>query len=142
MEISEVKRRVSETIERARRAAADRRARSDEAAHEYSSFLDEIAVPLIRQIANVLKAAGYHYGVFTPSGSVRLMSETTSDDYIELTLDTSGDHPAVMGHSRRARGRRVIETERPLGRGGAIRNLTEEDVLAYLLKELEPFVEK
>lgn len=141
MEISEVKRRVLDAIDRSKRQAAHRRARGDEATREYGVFLDQIAVPIVRQISNVLKAEGYPFGVFTPGGSVRLMSEKTSDDYIELTLDTSADEPAVLGHSRRSRGRRIVESERPIGRG-PIRNLTEEDVLAYLLKELEPFVEK
>jgi hypothetical protein len=141
MEISEVRRSVSEAIERAKRAAAERRARADEAAREYSAFLDHIAIPLFRQVANVLKAQGYPFSVFTPSGSVRLMSEKSSEDFIELTLDTTGDEPVVIGHSSRARGRRVVETERPLG-NGPVRNLTEEQTLAFLLKELEPLVEK
>ena len=47
-----------------------------------------IAVPLFRQVANALKADGYAFTVFTPSGSVRLMSDRVADDYIELTLDT------------------------------------------------------
>lgn len=141
MEISEVRRRLVETIERSKRTAAERRARSDEAAREYAAFLDEVAVPLVRQVANVLKAQGFPFGVFTPGGSVRLMSEKTSDDYIELALDTSGDQPVVLGRSRRARGRRVVETERPIG-AGPVRNLTEDQLLAFLLKELEPFVDK
>jgi hypothetical protein len=35
----------------------------------------------------------------------------------------------------------VLETERPIGEG-PITALTEEDVLAFLLRELEPFVER
>jgi hypothetical protein len=46
-----------------------------------------------------------------------------------------------MGHSRRGRGRRVLESERAIAEG-PVRNLTEQQVLAFLLKELEPFVEK
>jgi hypothetical protein len=141
MEVSEVRRRIAEVIDRSKRAAGARRTRADEAAREYGVFLERIAVPLVRQVSNVLKTEGYPFGVFTPSGSVRLMSEKTSDDYIELTLDTSGDEPAVIGHSRRSRGRRVVESEQPIG-AGPIRNLTEDDVLGFLLKELEPFVEK
>jgi hypothetical protein len=141
MEVSEVRRRLSETIERAKRAAVERRARADEASRDYAVFLDEIAVPLVRQVANVLKIQGFPFGVFTPGGSVRLMSERTSDEYIELTLDTSGNEPVVLGHSRRARGRRVIESERPIATG-PIRSLTDDQLLTYLLKELELFVEK
>ena len=141
MEISEVKRRVGETIERAKRGAADRRARADEAAREYAEFLDRIAVPLLRQTANVLKAQGYPFTLFTPGGSVRLISERQPADYVEVTLDTTGDEPAVMGRSGWARGRRIVEAERAIGTG-PVRSLDEEDVLGFLLKALEPLVER
>jgi hypothetical protein len=141
MEISDVRRHVTETVDRAKRAATERRALSDEASREYAAFLDTIAVPLVRQVANALKVQGFPFGVFTPSGSVRLASERSADDYIELSLDTSGGQPVILGHSRRARGRRIIERERPIG-AGRVRDVTEEDVLAFLLEELEPLVEK
>jgi hypothetical protein len=141
MEISDVRRRVTETVERAKRAAAERRARSDERARDYAVFLDTIAVPLVRQVANALKAQGYSFGVFTPSGSVRLASEKSGDDYIEVSLDSSGDQPVILGHSRRARGRRIVESERPIG-GPAISEVTEEQLLDFLLEELQPLVEK
>ena len=141
MEISDVRRRVTETVDRAKRAAAERRVRSDEASREYAAFLETIAVPLVRQVANALKVQGFLFGVFTPSGSVRLASEKSGDDYIELLLDTSGEQPVILGHSCRARGRRIIEHERPIG-GGPVRDVTEEHVLAFLLEELEPLVEK
>lgn len=141
MEISDVRRHLSETIERAKRAAVDRRTLVDEASREFVVFLEQIAIPLFRQVANVLKVQGYSFDVFTPGGSVRLMSEKNADDFIELTLDTTGEEPLVMGHCRRGRGRRVLESERAIAEG-PVRNLTEQQVLAFLLKELEPFVEK
>jgi hypothetical protein len=140
MEISDVRRRVTETVERARRVAAERRARTDEASRDYAVFLETIAVPLVRQIANALKVQGFPFGVFTPSGSVRLASERSADDYIEVSLDTSGGEPVILGHSRRARGRRIIENERPIGGPGI--EVTEEQLLAFLLEELGPLVEK
>lgn len=139
MEISDVKRRVVETIDGAKRRAADRRVRVDEATKTYEAFLNRIAVPMFRQVANVLKAEGYPFAVFTPGTSVRLSSDRASEDYIELALDTSGDTPTVIGHTRRNRGRRVLESERALGDPAA---LTEDDVLAFVVKELEPFVER
>jgi hypothetical protein len=141
MEISDVRRRVNNTIERARRAAAERRRRADEAARDYDNVLQNIAVPLFRQVANVLKVEGYVFNVFTPGGSVRLMSEKHADDYIELALDTTGNEPVVIGRSRRGRGSRVLESEQAVGQA-PVGSLTEEDVLGFLLKELEPFVEK
>lgn len=141
METSDVRKRLLGTVDRARRAAADRRVRVDEATREYTAFLEQIAVPLFRQIANALKAEGYAFSLFTPGGSVRLMSERSSEDYVELALDTTDDPPRVIGHSSRGRGRRVVESERPIGEG-PLRELTEEDVLRFVMKELEPFVEK
>ena len=139
MEISEVRKKVIETIDRAKRRAADHRARVDEATKLYDAFLDRTAVPVCRQVVNVLRAHGYAFNVFTPGGSVRLTPERGTDDYIELALDTAGDAPVVIGHTRRSRGRRVIDSERPVGDPVA---LSEEDVLAFVLKELEPFVDR
>jgi hypothetical protein len=141
METSDVRRRLNETIERAKRTAAKRRARADEAARDYALFLDQVAVPIFRQVAGALRASGYPFGVITPGGSVRLTSEKAAEDYIELSLDTTGDEPVVMGHSRRSRGRRVIESERPIG-SGPVGALADEHVLNFLMFELEPFVEK
>ena len=141
MEVSEVKRRVSEMMERARRAAAERRVRSDEAARAYEAFLQQTAIPVFRQVANVLKAQSYPFSVFTPSGSVRLISDRGAEDFVELSLDTSGDEPQVLGRVSRRRGGRVIEAERPVA-GGAPQHLSDADVLSFLLKELEPFFER
>jgi hypothetical protein len=139
MEISEVRRRVIETIDRARRRSAERRARHEEAARQYEDFLDRIAAPVFKQVSNVLRAEGFTFTVFTPGGSVRLMSDRSTEDYIELTLDTSSDDPLVVGHTSRSRGRRVVESERSVGPPGA---LSEVDVLSFVLTALEPLVER
>ena len=137
METGEVRRRLQHAIERARRSAADRRARNDDATRAFTGFLDEVAVPLFKQIANVLKIEGHPFTVFTPSGSVRLMSDRSADDYIEIVLDTSDVEPRVMARISRSRGRRLLDEERMIGTPEA---LTEEDLFAFLLKELESFV--
>ena len=141
MEISDIKRRVNETIDRAKRAAAERRAASDQAAKDFGEFLENVAVPIFRQVANVLRAEKYFFSVFTPGGSVRLMSDRTAEDFVELALDTSGGRPVVVGHTSRQRGRRITESERPL-EARSIADISEEDVLEFLLKGLEPLVEK
>src|SRR3954466_1787255 len=97
MEISSVRRRLTETIERAKKQAAERRERGDQAARDFDVFLQKIAVPLFRQVANALKSDGYAFTVFTPSGSVRLMSDRNAEDYIELTLATADNPPLVKG---------------------------------------------
>jgi hypothetical protein len=139
MEISAVRQRLNETIERAKRRAAERRARADEAGRAYDRFLEHTAVPLFRQLVNVLRADGYQFSLFTPSGSVRLMSDRHAEDFIEVLLDTAGDHPFVVGHTSRSRGRRVDESERELGDPATF---GEEELLAFVLRELEPFVER
>jgi hypothetical protein len=141
MEISDVRRSIRDTVERARRRAAERRVRNDEAARDFGRFLDEVAVPLFKQIANVLKIEGYPFTVFTPSGAVRLMSDRSGDDYVEITLDTAGEVPRVMAHISHARGRRTIDAERIVGDGNPA-TISAEGLLAFVATELEPFVEK
>jgi len=141
MDIALVRQQLLRTIDRAKRAAAERRARTDEASRDYLTFLETTAVPIVRQVANALKAEGYTFNVFTPSQSVRLMSERNSADFIEIVLDTSGEQPLVMGRSRLERGHRVVESERPIA-SGAVQTLTEQDVLDFVLAELTPFVER
>ena len=76
MEISDVRKRLLQTVERAKLQAAERRARNDEAATRFGPFLETVVVPLVRQVAQALRAESHlFFNVFTPSGSVRLMSE-------------------------------------------------------------------
>ena len=141
MEVSDVRRRVREAMERAKRRPAERKTRNDEATRDYEQFLQRIAVPLFRQIGNVLRAEGHTFTVSTPGSGVRLTSDR-SGDYMELRLDTEGPTPQVMIHSTRGRGSRVIDSESPIGAGVPIASLAEEDVLVPVLTELEPFVER
>jgi hypothetical protein len=141
METATVRKRVNDAIELARREAGERRSRTDQAARDYAQFLREIATPLFRQVTDSLKAAGFNYSVFTPSGAVRLMSDRSQEDFIELSLDTSGDRPAVILHTSRARGRRVLDTERPLD-ADTVAAITDTQLLDELMKELRPFVER
>jgi hypothetical protein len=139
MEIADIRKRVHATIARARQHAAERRARADQASRDYGTFLDTIAVPLFRQTANVLRAEGYLFSVFTPSGSVKMVSDRSGEDFVELLLDTSDAEPRVVAHSSRSRGRRVIEAERSVGDPASI---DEQTLLELLMRELEPFVER
>lgn len=142
MEISAVRQQVLLAIDRAKRAAADRRAANDEAGREYGVFLEQLAIPVFRQAASVLRAEGYLFNLFTPGGSVRLMSDKSADDFIELVLDTTGVVPQVMGRTSRTRGNRTNVSERPLNPSGPIREIVEADVLEFLLKALEQFVDR
>jgi hypothetical protein len=139
MEIADVKKRLLQTVDRARRQAAERRIRTDDAERAYAGFLNHIAVPLFRQVGNVLRAEGFAFTVFTPGGSVRLMSDRAGEDYVELVLDANGGEPRVTGRASHRHGGGVIVSEHAIGDPSS---LTEEDVLAFVMRELEPFVER
>jgi len=142
MEVSEIRRRLRASIEAAKRDAQDRRGRSDRAARAYEQFLSERAVPLFQTVASALVAEGHRFKVFTPADSVRLISESSGEDYIELALDTTADPPVVIGRTSRGRGRRQIASEYAVQEDVPIENLTDEDVLAFLLRQLTPFLER
>jgi hypothetical protein len=142
MEVSDVRRQVTQAIDRAKARAQQRRDQAVAADRAYATFLEEIAIPTTRMVANVLKAEGYLFTVSTPSGAVRLAADRGRDDYIELALDSSGDVPTVVGHVRRTRGSRTIDEERPLKPGAAPQDLSDVDVLAFLVTALEPWLER
>lgn len=141
MEISDVRKRLHDTMARARQRSADRRARVEEAGREFDRLLSTMAVPLFRQIANVLRADGYPFSVSTPAGSVRLMSDRTAENFIELSLDSGGEAPRVVGRISHSHGRRVVDAERVVASGNPDA-ITEEELFAFVLKELEPFVDR
>jgi hypothetical protein len=140
MEVSDVRRRLRGAIEQAKRRAAERRTRVDQAWRDYEQFLSAIAVPATHTVAQALAGEGHRFKVLTPGQTVRLAAEFTPDNYVEISLDTDGDAPAVMVHSSRGRGRRGVETERTLS--GGIADLREDDVVAVLLEEVIPLIER
>ncbi|HSC26958.1 MAG TPA: hypothetical protein VLD67_06765 [Vicinamibacterales bacterium] len=142
MGIPEVRRRLRAAIDSARREAAARRQRADEASQAYETFLAERAIPAFHALALALAAEGYRFTVETPAGSVRLASERSREDFIEVLLDRTHDPPIVIGRTSRGRGRGQVTSERPVCRGSAISDLTEEDVLTFVLEEIAPFVER
>jgi hypothetical protein len=142
MEIAVVRQRFLLASAQARERAQRRRARAERAERDYASFLADVATPVTKQLANVLKAEGHAFTVFTPGDGLRLALDRSRDDYVEFTLDASGDVPQVMARISRTRGSRTILEERPVRPGAAIQELTDEDVLALLLGALEPWLER
>jgi hypothetical protein len=129
-------------IETARARAAERRARNDEGARDYEQFLDGIAVPAFHRVASALTGEGHRFNVITPAGTVRMSPARSAEEFIELTLDTERDRPAVVVRSTRGRGRRMMSSERVLRQDLPIRELAEEDVVAALIDEAIPFLER
>ena len=142
MEISEVRRRLKGAIEKARRESAERRARTDTAARDYETFLSQRASPLFHQFAAALTAEGHPFKVFSPAASIRLAADRSPEEFIELSLDDTSDPPAVVGRTTRGRGRRMVSSERAIKDGASIADLTDEDVLAFLLDEIARLIER
>jgi hypothetical protein len=131
-----------QAIDRAKARAQQRRQHAADAERAYALFLEEIATPTTRQLANVLKAEGYPFTVSTPSGGLRLASDRTRDDYVEFALDGSGDQPVVVGRIRHTRGSRTLEDERPIKPGAAPEDISQTDVLTFLVDALAPWLER
>jgi hypothetical protein len=129
-------------IAAARERARQRREQTAEAEAAYEAFLQQLAGPLMKQVANALKAEGYLFTVFTPGDGLRLASDRSRDDFIEFALDTASSPPQIIGRISRTRGSRTLTDERPVRTGAAPGALTEEDVLAFLVDALEPWLER
>jgi hypothetical protein len=142
MEIADVRKRILDTITRAKSAAADRRRRNAEAGPAYDRFLEITAVPVCHQVAAVLKAERYAFLVNTPAGAVRVASEHSPTDFIEIRLDTTAAMPQVMVHVERVRGRETFVEDRPIRPGILVEHLTDQDVLDVLVEAVGVFVEK
>ncbi len=142
IEVSEIRKRLLQMLDQVKRANAERRTRADAAARAYDTFITDTATPVFRMFATALRAEGYPFSVFTPAGGLRLMSERSSDDFIELFLDTAVDPPTTAARINRGRGRRLMTAERPLRENAAVEQLTDEDVTEFLLRELMPFLER
>jgi hypothetical protein len=142
MEISLVRKRVRECIDHAHQSAAARRAANHQASEAWERLLADVAVPLVQQIAQVLKSEGKAFLAFTPAGRVRLASERSADDFIELTLDTRGQVPLVVASVNRTRGHDRISDEHILASGADIASLSDERLLDFFTGVLGPLVER
>jgi hypothetical protein len=129
-------------IEAGRERAHRRRERAADAQRAYEVFLTDVAIPVARQLARAMKAEGYAFTVFTPGAGLRLASDRARDDFIELTLDTSGDRAEVFARISQQRGSRTLDEEVPVKRGASPSEISEDDVLEFLVGALEPWFER
>ena len=138
MDVSELRKRILRALDEARQEASTRRTRVDEARAAYDRFLTEVAVPLLRQSAMVLSAAGQPFQVHTPAVTARLVLDQQPLSFLELELDVSGVRPRVRGRVRAAQprrgGTRPVHTGAPRRR----RKMGEEDWTAPLVEQGRP----
>jgi hypothetical protein len=140
MDSGEIKKRLRQTVDRVRRESVSRREAIDDARRAWEGVLEQ-ATPLARQFVQALRAEGAPFTLGTPAGALRLDADRRSSDYIALTLDTARRPPAVVGQVSHTRGQHVIVSETVVADGAAIAAITEEQILAYLLDAVVPFVE-
>ena len=142
MEVSDLRRRLRSAIDDAKKRSVERRTRVDDARRAWERLLPEMAVPTFHTMAGALTAEGHRFKVFTPGEAVRLSLERSAEEFVELSLDTERDEPALLLRSTRGRGRRIVSTERIVGEGAQIAGVTQEDLVAAMLEELIPFIER
>ena len=140
MEISQVRRRVQAAIVAARSRTQQRRQLTDAATKDYSVFLETVATPLVQQIANALKAEGHSFTVSTPGDGLRIEHDRGRDNFVEFTLDTTGDRPQVIGRVSQTRGSRRLDDERPIKPDALPSEISEDDVLEFVIQALEPWL--
>jgi hypothetical protein len=128
---------MRDVLAEARKSAAARRTRRDEASRAWAEVLERVALPLIRQLVQVLKAEGHGIQVFTPADQVRISLDGHQEDFVEWRLDTSGEEPAVIERVNQTRGREIVTDERVFVRGvEPISTLSEEHVLDQIARAL------
>ena len=137
---AQLRKRLKSAVEGARQAAASRRERAAAASREYEMFLEGRAIPAFRALANVLRAEGIPFEMMTPSGGVRLVSDRSRDDVIELELDTSLDPPQPLLVTVQSRGSRILRTERLVKEGSPISEISEDELVDVLIDHLKPWL--
>ena len=142
MEVSLVRKRLRDSIEEAQKNAKARRAANQAATEAWEQVLERVVTPLLQQVSQVLKSEGYAFRVITPAGTVRLTSERSPDDYIEVGMDTSGPVPVVVARVNRTRGREQFNDEHIVASGDTIPGLSDERLLDLFASVLGPFLER
>jgi hypothetical protein len=139
-ELTDLRRRVRQAMQDAKRNAAQRREARDEASKAWDTAVAEIVEPAATQMAAALTGEGVPFRLETPRGTIRLVSDRSKNDYIEIVLDADDerDVPEVIGRNVVGRGRQSVSViEESLG---APSELTDDRVTEFLLKAIAPWL--
>jgi hypothetical protein len=139
MDVAALRKRILRELDRpgaVKATTAERRATGDTARQQFARLLDTTIVPLLKQTADILKAEGDLCRIHTPSDMAKLAFERSPEDFIEIMLDTAIP-PHVIGRSsvRNKKSGTLVE-DRIIGVGKEVDEITDEDVVGYLLPEL------
>lgn len=139
-DLADLRRRVRQAIQDAKRQSAARREARDAASAAWATAVADVVEPAATVFAAALTGEGMPFRLETPRGTVRLVSERSADDYIEIALDDSDDResPEVIGRSVLGRGRQgVTVVEETLG---APASLTDDRLTAFYLTAIAPWI--
>ena len=141
LENSEIRRQVRLMIAESKRGGEERRARAESEVRVGKRLLRTVVVPMFKTVAEALKVEGYAFRISTPVDSVRISVEGSGENFIEMIFDSAHDQLALRGRVSRLRGRQVLVDERSISAGSELSFLEDEQVLEFLLAELQPFVD-
>ena len=141
MDVSDLRKRILRALDEARLDVASKRNEKDAARQAFDQFLENTVVPLLKQAQAILKAERVMFTVHAPAGGAKLVSDSSPQNFLEFTFESSGALPMVIGRTSRERGRqRVIVDEQPISTTKAVADLTDEDVAAFLVTEIPKLV--
>ena len=141
LENSEIRRQIRLMIAESKRGAEERRARAESEVRVGKRLLRTVVVPMFKTVAEALRIEGYAFRVSTPVDSVRISVESAGENFIEMIFDSAHDQLALRGRVSRLRGRQLVVDERIISAGLELSLLGDEQVLEFLLSELQPFVD-
>ena len=141
LENSEIRRQIRLMIAESKRGAEERRARAESEVRVGKRLLRTVVVPMFKTVAEALRIEGYAFRVSTPVDSVRISVESAGENFIEMIFDSAHDQLALRGRVSRLRGRQLVVDERIISAGLELSLLEDEQVLEFLLSELQPFVD-
>ncbi len=142
LESGYVRKQVLHMLQDAKRLATERRVLAADADCDGTKILNLVVAPVFKAVATALKTEGYKFRVVTPVGVVRLVSEASSDEFIEISLDVTREPPALIGGVSRRWGRRLLVDEIVIREFPETADFSEQEVLDFLLKQVVPFVER
>ena len=141
MDVSDLRQRILTALDAAGRDEAGRRDEKDAAALAWEAFRDDLAVPLVRQAAAVLRAERHLFSVATPADSVTLISDRSPSTFLEFVLDTKRPRSQVLARLSVDKGEegQLVE-ERHLAPDKPVGDIVEEDLAAFLVTEIPKLI--
>ena len=142
LDLADVRRQLRLAIDAAKRAAAAHRQETDEAGRAFEFMLEHVAVPLFRQFTSALRGEGLLFRVVTPSGSVRIEAERSTDNFLELTLDIARRPVAVVLRRGYTRGHHIYNDDRVVAEGADLSSVSPQQLFTALMEAVTPFIER